>query len=1069
MRTKVEYIDAAISVEDDSLKSIFHYGTPHEGQTSNSGRYPWGSGENSFQRPSDFKSFVNNRKNKGLSEVEIATGLNMSTTQLRAFYDVSYAITRREEVDRARQLKEEKSESGQPLTNAEIGIILGNEFQNGEAIGESQVRNLLKYDDDSKRNAAFNSAKFLMEQVNKWAKIDKMGMIDVGETINKEPLLNISSTKMNDALTICQAEGYVILRGSVSQQTNPDQKTNLKVLAMPGTPASAVYDYAKIHQITDYTSDNKGYDFRKSFSWPKSLDSNRVLIRSAKEGGLAKDGLIEIRRGVKDLSLGSSTYAQVRILVDDIYYMKGMAVYSDGKDMPDGIDIIYNSNKEAGKSKLEYFKKTKENLDKDPNNPFGSVLKEGTGQSYYDDPNALTEGEFTKKDPQSGAFQTLSPINKVKEAGDWKEWTKDLPSQFLSKQPKATINKQLNKSIVNRQDEYAEIMEITNPTVKAKLLKDFAENCDKASEELKSSPFKGTRYHVIMPGVTINEKEVYAPNFAEGSQVALIRFPHGGLFEIPILTVTHHNKEAEEMIGSDSTDAIVISAKTAQQLSGADFDGDTVLTIQTPVDGVKINSKRPLEDLKDFDVDTYGPDPDGYKKDPNGTEHWFRNGREFNHIKEQYKQKQMGVASNLITDMTLKGATDEELSRAVKHSMVVIDSFKHHLDYKQSEYDNEIQKLKQTYQQHSYNEKYGGAGTLISKAKSPIRVEAMAEGKYILTQPDNKDNGNELDLVDPFNKVYLDRKTKKTYFEKDKRTLLIDPKTGEKLYRKTGEVITKVTYKNNEGNTLIVSGFIKDGDIYKKPKTEWQVRNNQVYYRNSFGDFLKVPSEESISVKYITEDRTSMSLTKDAKELSSGTIQEEYYATYANHLKSLANTSRKEYLYNYQNPIPYNPAINKEYKEQVKSIQAKVAIAELNAPKERAAQLMAASTVDAQLEASTDEISKEDERKKRQNEITKARIRFGAKNQRFSITEKEWEAIMKGAFSPSYLDGFILRYADSDIVKKLATPKETIKLSNSDLRKIKGLSANGESNATIARNLGISVSTVIKYLSGEEN
>ena len=40
-------------------------------------------------------------------------------------------------------------------------------------------------------------------------------------------------------------------------------------------------------------------------------------------------------------------------------------------------------------------------------------------------------------------------------------------------------------------------------------------------------------------------------------------------------------------------------------------------------------------------------------------------------------QTEMGKISNLITDMTLKGATQDELARAVRHSMVVIDAEKH--------------------------------------------------------------------------------------------------------------------------------------------------------------------------------------------------------------------------------------------------------------------------------------------------------------------------------------------------------------------------------------------------------
>lgn len=78
-------------------------------------------------------------------------------------------------------------------------------------------------------------------------------------------------------------------------------------------------------------------------------------------------------------------------------------------------------------------------------------------------------------------------------------------------------------------------------------------------------------------------------------------------------------------------------------------------------------------------------------------------------------QTEMGKISNLITDMTLKGATQDELARAVRHSMVVIDAEKHKLDYKQSEQDNGISALRKKYQgtvdeNGRYHE---GAATLI--------------------------------------------------------------------------------------------------------------------------------------------------------------------------------------------------------------------------------------------------------------------------------------------------------------------------------------------------------------------
>ena len=124
-------------------------------------------------------------------------------------------------------------------------------------------------------------------------------------------------------------------------------------------------------------SHDDGETFDK-FVYPKSMDSSRLKIRYAEDGGIQKDGVIEIRRGVDDLSLGDSHYAQVRILVDGNRYLKGMAVYSD--DLPDGVDVMFNTNKKKGTPTSDVLKKVKD----DPDNPFGSLIKAG-GQSYYID------------------------------------------------------------------------------------------------------------------------------------------------------------------------------------------------------------------------------------------------------------------------------------------------------------------------------------------------------------------------------------------------------------------------------------------------------------------------------------------------------------------------------------------------------------------------------------------------------------------------------------------------------------------------------------------------------------
>jgi hypothetical protein len=78
----------------------------------------------------------------------------------------------------------------------------------------------------------------------------------------------------------------------------------------------------------------------------------------------------------------------------------------------------------------------------------------------------------------------------------------------------------------------------------------------------------------------------------------------------------------------------------------------------------------------------------------------------------------MGDVSNLITDMTIKGAPFEDIARAVKHSMVVIDAEKHELNYKQSAIDNGIPALKKKYQGGAKS----GASTIVSRATSDTRV-----------------------------------------------------------------------------------------------------------------------------------------------------------------------------------------------------------------------------------------------------------------------------------------------------------------------------------------------------------
>ena len=209
-------------------------------------------------------------------------------------------------------------------------------------------------------------------------------------------------------------------------------------------------------------------------------------------------------------------------------------------------------------------------------------------------------------------------------------------------------------------------------------MKSFADDCDAAAVHLQAAALPRQKYQVILPLTTIKDNEVYAPNYKDGETVALIRYPHGGTFEIPILKVNNKLAEGKSVLGNTPADAIGINKKNADRLSGADFDGDTVMVIpcNSTKSKVKITSTSPLKGLEGFDTkDAYGGT---VKKDVDGVDHYYRNGKEYKIMRNT--QTEMGKVSNLITDMTLKGATQDELARAVRHSMVVIDAEKHKLD-----------------------------------------------------------------------------------------------------------------------------------------------------------------------------------------------------------------------------------------------------------------------------------------------------------------------------------------------------------------------------------------------------
>ena len=911
---------------------LMHYGMPKR-----SGRYPWGSGENPYQHSGDFLSRIEQLKKDGWSETpeNIMKEFGLTTTQYRTEKRLATHERRMLDVARAKSLREDG------LGYTEIGREMG--------MSESTIRSLLNQHSESRMNAAKKTADFLREQIN------TKGMIDVGAEVERE--LGVSREKLNEALHILELEGYPVYKGGIPQATNPGKQINQMVICPPGTEHSEIYNYENVHSLSEYVSHDGGETFDK-FVYPKSMDSSRLKIRYAEEGGIDKDGVVEIRRGVDDLSLGESHYAQVRILVDGNKYIKGMAVYSD--DMPDGVDVIFNTNKSKSVDKMDVLK----NIKDDPENPFGSLIKPG-GQSYYIDEN----GE-----------RQLSLINKRSEQGDWDEWKDALPSQFLSKQSLSLAKKQLNLAASDKMAEFDEICSLTNPTIKKHLLSKFADECDSAAVHLQAAALPGQKYHVIIPVNSLSDTEVYAPNYENGTKLALIRYPHGGTFEIPILTVNNKNAAAKNLIGVDAIDGIGINSKVAARLSGADFDGDTVMCIPThdKYGKVKIASTPPLKGLEGFDPKMAYPERPGMKYMKNtGT--------------------QMGIISNLITDMTLKGASQDELARAVRHSMVVIDAEKHKLDYKQSEIDNGIASLKKKYQRYvdeDGNIHEGGASTLISRAKSEVSVD--------------KRQGTPL----------VNLKGKRWYDSSKPEGALIYKTaddveyTVNKVNKRTGEVTTVTRRK-------------------KQPSTR------------------------------MAETDDPYTLISDAN-----TPMERAYAEYASKMKALANKARKEMMT--AGKINYSSAANQIYKKEVASLLSKLNLSRLNAPKEREAQRRANAEVLAKTRSNPN-MKPGDVKKLRQQALTKYRLQVGSISRRkrnIDITDNEWNAIQSGAVSESILKK-ILDNTDVDKLRQRATPKNTSTLSSAKINRIKSLSNSNYTVGEIAKILGVSPSTVSKYLKGK--
>jgi DNA-binding transcriptional regulator YiaG len=914
----------------DDSGELIHYGILRR-----SGRYPWGSGgDTPEKRSKTFLDVLADLKARlGWGDNEIAEHFEISSGELRQLRAIAKAEQKAAQISMAQRLHDKG------MSNVAIADRMG-------LPGESSVRALLAPGAADKANLIRVTADKLKEEVA------QKGMLDVGSGV--ENYMGISKEKKDTALALLQEEGYQIHSIKVPQPGTGND-TRLKVLVPPGqTQRETFLRRHEIQSIQSYSNDGGRSYF--GIVDPLSVNPDRLAVRYAEQGGKDSDGVIYVRPGVDDLSLGGNRYAQVRVKIGENHYIKGMAIYKD--DLPEGVDLVFNTNKSDTGTKTDALKSIKD----DPDNPFGSYIRR----------------QITEKLPD-GTERATSAMNLVNEEGNWgggyvnpktgeveSGWSISLASQVLSKQSPELAKGQLNMTMERRLNEFDEIMALTNPTVKRKLLEEFADKTQSASVHLKAAALPRQRWQVILPVSGLKETEIFAPNFNDGERVALIRYPHGGTFEIPELTVNNRHAASARLIGRRAKDAVGINPKTAERLSGADFDGDTVLVI--PNDSRRIRHTPALEGLKDFDPQRTYPPYDGMRTVDGGIYRAATRSVEYPPKGPSNRmQNEMGNISNLITDMTIKNASHAEIAAAVRHSMVVIDSEKKSLNYRESAIANGIPALKQKYQGSSRS----GASTLISLATSTDVIPERAPRRASRGGP-------------------------------------VDPTTGRRVFEETGR--TRTT---------------KTGAV--------------------------VPRTSKVA---------KLDLADDAHTLSSGTPMERIYADHSNRLKTLADRARLAAINTPR--AEYSPSAARTYERQVATLNAKLDLAIRNRPLERQALILANATL-SQRRAANPNMDPDTVRKIKFQALEEARRRTGAIKHRIKIEPDEWKAIQEGAISDSKL-AEILRTADMDRVRELATPRTRLVMSPAKIQRARQMADLGFTQAQIARQLGVSDSTITNAL-----
>jgi transcriptional regulator with XRE-family HTH domain len=738
----------------------------HSGVKRKSGRYEWGSGEYPYQHEAWFQGWS---KIPSKDQAEYAKSFGMTLKEARYRYSIGKDYKKAQDIGHAIELRYSKQMSVKAIAE-KMGV------------SESTVNSWLKPNALQRAKETEDLAKKIEQY------LDKHAGVDIGKGC--ATAMGVNKTKFEAAVQLLKdRDGYYNVQwGQEQQTTGKNTQSTALIKIQPEWEGyseaqlkKVAYKYVKEHSddITLPFEIKYNYDTGKTimgFDIPKSVSSKNIEVVYRSE----RDGLIEVRRGLDDLSLGNDIYSQVRIAVDGTHYIKGMAVYSD--DLPKGINIRVHSNKKEGTPLLSDNPDAKQ------------VLKP---MKRADD------GSVDLEDPFGAQIKAQHGcINKVNEEGSWDDWTsaRSLASQVLSKQAPELAQRQLNLDYTKRAAEFDTIKQITNPVVREKMLIDFADECDKAAVHLKAAALPGQSVKVLIPIPSLKPGECYCPMYKDGEKLALIRFPHQSISEIPMVTVNNSNTEGKKVMTNQAIDAIGLNPKDAHRLSGADFDGDTVVCIPNKKGFIK--NAPEFKGLEGYEPKDQWPGYEGMKP-----------------ISHQLAQTKMGIVTNLITDMSLQGAPEHEMVRAIKMAQLIIDAEKHKLNWKGAEEEYRISELHEKYQ----GKKRGGAVTIVSRAS----------GEYDV--PERQDN----------------------YYD-------IDPKTGAKIPKYTGK--KRVWFVRDDG-----SKYYKDLLPYQEgydPNAKDVTQKSTKMAETSDARTLISPFKHPVEVVYANYANQMKALANEARKES---------------------------------------------------------------------------------------------------------------------------------------------------------------------------------------------------------